>query len=195
MLPLPAAEENFAHNTPCASIAARARVDGLYRPDASLCRRGAESAARAVKVHLRKHRFSPADVVCGGKRFTAIRRRIFRWNKALFRSNALCIARKRNAVPAEKARRRGCVFFMRTQLTASFLAYNKKNRVPIRGYSDPIRTLCMVGVARLELAASWSRTKHATNCATPRYRYQQDRIILSLGGIVKYFSETLFLFL
>ena len=27
----------------------------------------------------------------------------------------------------------------------------------------------MVGVARLELAASWSRTKHATNCATPRF--------------------------
>ena len=27
----------------------------------------------------------------------------------------------------------------------------------------------MVGVAGLEPAASWSRTKHATNCATPRY--------------------------
>ena len=26
----------------------------------------------------------------------------------------------------------------------------------------------MVGVARLELAASWSRTKRATSCATPR---------------------------
>ena len=27
----------------------------------------------------------------------------------------------------------------------------------------------MVGVARLELAASWSRTMRATSCATPRY--------------------------
>ena len=45
----------------------------------------------------------------------------------------------------------------------------KKCGVPVTGYSDPIRTLRMVGVARLELAASWSRTKHATNCATPRH--------------------------
>ena len=29
-------------------------------------------------------------------------------------------------------------------------------------------SLFVVGVARLELAASWSRTKHATSCATPR---------------------------
>ena len=29
--------------------------------------------------------------------------------------------------------------------------------------------LFLVGVAGLEPAASWSRTKHATNCATPRY--------------------------
>ena len=30
-------------------------------------------------------------------------------------------------------------------------------------------SLRMVGVARLELAASWSRTMRATSCATPRY--------------------------
>ena len=30
---------------------------------------------------------------------------------------------------------------------------------------------CLVGVARLELAASWSRTMRATSCATPRKAY------------------------
>ena len=33
-----------------------------------------------------------------------------------------------------------------------------------------------IGVAGLEPAASWSRTKHATDCATPRY--QRIKIIL-----------------
>lgn len=34
--------------------------------------------------------------------------------------------------------------------------------------SSPKRTPVLVGVAGLEPAASWSRTKHATICATPR---------------------------
>ena len=34
--------------------------------------------------------------------------------------------------------------------------------MPITGYSDPIRTLRMVGVAGFEPAASWSRTKRDT---------------------------------
>ena len=33
-----------------------------------------------------------------------------------------------------------------------------------------LRRFCLVEVARLELAASWSLTMRATNCATPRYR-------------------------
>ena len=40
----------------------------------------------------------------------------------------------------------------------------------------------MVGVGRLELPASWSRTKRATNCATPRNSFY---IIISPGALVK----------
>ena len=43
-----------------------------------------------------------------------------------------------------------------------------KSRVSSTGYSDPIRTLCMVRVAGFEPTASWSRTMRATICATPR---------------------------
>ena len=41
------------------------------------------------------------------------------------------------------------------------------------GYSDPIRTLHMVRVGRLELPASCSQSKRATNCATPGYKVFQ----------------------
>ena len=34
---------------------------------------------------------------------------------------------------------------------------------------DKIMRHIVVGVRRFELPASWSRTKHATICATPRY--------------------------
>ncbi len=40
----------------------------------------------------------------------------------------------------------------------------------------------LVGVARLELAASWSRTMRATICATPRDSFI---IIISLTALVK----------
>ncbi len=40
----------------------------------------------------------------------------------------------------------------------------------------------LVGVARLELAASWSRTMRATICATPRDSFI---IIISLAALVK----------
>ena len=38
-----------------------------------------------------------------------------------------------------------------------------------QGYSNPIRTLRMVGVRGLEPRASCSQSRRATNCATPRY--------------------------
>lgn len=41
----------------------------------------------------------------------------------------------------------------------------------------------MVGVARLELAASWSRTMRATICATPRCSFF---IIMITRTVVKY---------
>ena len=41
----------------------------------------------------------------------------------------------------------------------------------------------MVGVARLELAASWSRTMRATICATPRCSFF---IIMITHTVVKY---------
>ena len=41
----------------------------------------------------------------------------------------------------------------------------------------------MVGVARLELAASWSRTMRATICATPRCSFF---IIMRKHTVVKY---------
>ena len=44
----------------------------------------------------------------------------------------------------------------------------EKSGVSFVGYSNPIRTLRMVGVTGFEPTASWSRTKRATNCATPR---------------------------
>ena len=40
----------------------------------------------------------------------------------------------------------------------------------------------VVGVGRLELPASWSRTKRATNCATPRNSFI---IIIRKLGLVK----------
>ena len=40
------------------------------------------------------------------------------------------------------------------------------------GNSNPIRTLRMVRVAGFEPTASWSRTKRATNCATPGYFFK-----------------------
>lgn len=43
----------------------------------------------------------------------------------------------------------------------------------------------MVGVSGLEPEASWSRTKHATSCATPRYLTGTFEIIAILGYKVK----------
>ena len=40
----------------------------------------------------------------------------------------------------------------------------------IKRLSDPLMILRMVGVARLELAASTSQMWRATNCATPRFQ-------------------------
>ena len=40
--------------------------------------------------------------------------------------------------------------------------FTYKSRVSITGYSDPIRTLCMVGVSGFEPEASWTRTKRDT---------------------------------
>ena len=51
----------------------------------------------------------------------------------------------------------------------------------------------LVGVAGLEPTASWTRTRHATNCATPRY--QRIKIIWSMKGKVKYFSLFFLFFL
>ena len=50
---------------------------------------------------------------------------------------------------------------------------------------------CMVGVRRFELRASWSRTKRATGCATPRLNglgHSQDSfyIIMTPALLVKY---------
>jgi radical SAM family uncharacterized protein len=45
-----------------------------------------------------------------------------------------------------------------------------------------MNTRYVVGVGRLELPASWSRTKRATNCATPRNSFY---IIISAGKLVK----------
>ena len=45
-----------------------------------------------------------------------------------------------------------------------------------------LSTLFLVGVGRLELPASWSRTKRATNCATPRNSFY---IIISIAVLVK----------
>ena len=47
---------------------------------------------------------------------------------------------------------------------------------------NAFRTIYLVGVARLELAASWSRTMRATICATPRNSFL---IIRALGPLVK----------
>ena len=38
--------------------------------------------------------------------------------------------------------------------------------------------LLSVGVPRLELGASWSQTRHATNCATPRLPYTFRRLTI-----------------
>ena len=46
--------------------------------------------------------------------------------------------------------------------------------MPFVGYSDPIRTLRMVGVTGFEPAASCSQSRRATNCATPRKKQQQQ---------------------
>ncbi len=42
------------------------------------------------------------------------------------------------------------------------------NKTTVKAGTAPVLTVDMVGVAGLEPAASWSRTMHATNCATPR---------------------------
>ncbi len=47
---------------------------------------------------------------------------------------------------------------------------NKKAEYHQQTFSDPLMILLMVGVARLELAASCSQSRRATNCATPRYK-------------------------
>ena len=46
-----------------------------------------------------------------------------------------------------------------------------------------LRPLGLVEVARLELAASWSRTMRATNCATPRYRKHCAVVYLSRPAV------------
>ncbi len=50
------------------------------------------------------------------------------------------------------------------------------------------RILRLVGVARLELAASWSRTMRATICATPRNSFL---IIMTNVTVVKKKSSNL----
>ncbi len=52
---------------------------------------------------------------------------------------------------------------------------NVKNRVKTQCFNPEI----LVGVAGLEPAASWSRTKHATICATPR---GCENVLYCVGG-------------
>ena len=49
----------------------------------------------------------------------------------------------------------------------------------------------MVGVARLELAASWSRTMRATICATPRDSFI---IIMTFRPVVKVLFDLMHIF-
>ena len=69
----------------------------------------------------------------------------------VFQSDTLEACGMRISVPARRS-------------TSSLLCRLCRDRDPysahkkvLTGFSDPVRTLCMVGVARLELAASWSR--------------------------------------
>ena len=59
----------------------------------------------------------------------------------------------------------------------------KQKRTPILNESTCV---CNIGVARLELAASCSQSRRATNCATPRYPatrlYRQNIVYLFLCG-------------
>ena len=59
---------------------------------------------------------------------------------------------------------------------------NKKCGVPVTGYSDPIRTLRMVGVAGFEPAASWTRTMRDTKL---RHTPKDLIIIMRFSPIVK----------
>ena len=55
-------------------------------------------------------------------------------------------------------------------------------QTPIDKNPPAFRLKDLVGVARLELAASWSRTMRATICATPRDSFI---IIMSFRPVVK----------
>ena len=79
----------------------------------------------------------------------------------------------------------------RSVLSCRITAYEKRPRSNDRGLcafadikirSKPCSLLRVVGVARLELAASWSRTMRATICATPRCSFF---IIMICSTLVK----------
>lgn len=55
------------------------------------------------------------------------------------------------------------------------LSYLRRHQKRNRSLSIPFLHLIMVGVRGLEPPASWSQTKRATSCATPRYFRRQKR--------------------
>ena len=55
----------------------------------------------------------------------------------------------------------------RRRLKAQMKKWQPPKRLPFLSRAE--RSPTMVGVRRFELRASWSRTKRATSCATPRY--------------------------
>ena len=47
--------------------------------------------------------------------------------------------------------------------------FPRKCVISKRNTANDFRSRCLVGVAGVEPTASWTRTKRATNCATPRH--------------------------
>ena len=68
-------------------------------------------------------------------------------------------------------------------MSGDFYKKSRRERYDVRGD--------VVGVARLELAASWSRTMRATICATPRDSFI---IIMSFRPVVKELFHFLHIF-
>jgi hypothetical protein len=76
-----------------------------------------------------------------------------------------------------------CAQFLRTFGFLPAVSQAKQKRTPILIESTCV---CRIGVARLELAASCSQSRRATNCATPRHLaaqlHRQDIVYLFLRG-------------
>ena len=64
-------------------------------------------------------------------------------------------------------------------------------KIIAKGRRQKSTALLVVGVARLELAASWSRTMRATICATPRDSFI---IIMTFRPVVKVLFHLMHIF-